>query len=162
LHGSWQTASEPLDRGAIKIGYARVSTPGQNIDLQMRALKAAGCGVIYADRCSGLTGRQDGLRAALARCRPGDELVVWRLDRLSRCFVDLINLYDALAMRGRKLSVLSGRLKHHDADCAEGRAIFLISAALAMLESELIRERTMAGIEAARCVSLFEAFADTA
>ncbi len=132
----------------MRIGYARVSSPDQNHDLQLHALKRYGCDAVFADCISGKTARRDGLAQALAICRAGDELVVWRLDRLGRDLTELIELNDALIERGVRLQVLTGLLRTHDTGCAEGRTIFAILAVLAMFESAVTSERTLAGLEA--------------
>lgn len=135
----------------MKIGYARVSTDEQNLDLQRQALEAEGCAVIHEDMASGsgLNGRA-GLLAALAGCNAGDVLVVWKLDRLGRSLLDLVSLAEDLKARGIGLKVLTGQGAQVDTTRPEGRMIFGIMATLAEFERELIRERTKAGMAAAK------------
>ena len=136
----------------MKIGYARVSTEDQNLDLQREALTAAGCEFIHEDRLSSAvngTGRR-GLVAALAGCGAGDVLVVWKLDRLGRSLFDLVELVETLRDKGAGLKALTGHGATIDTTTANGRLIFGIFAALAEFERELIRERTKAGMAAAR------------
>jgi DNA invertase Pin-like site-specific DNA recombinase len=134
------------------IGYARVSTEDQNLDLQRDALTAAGCEVVCEDRVSGAVngnGRK-GLADALSRCGAGDVLVVWKLDRLGRSLLDLVGLVERLKAQGVGLKVLAGHGASVDTTTANGRLVFGIFAALAEFERELIRERTTAGMQAAR------------
>lgn len=134
----------------IMIGYARVSTDGQNLDLQKSALKEAGCAVIYSDKASGMLNGRQGLSRAIRRCRSGDVLVVWKLDRLGRSLIDLMGLVEELRVKGIGLRVLTGQGAMIDTTRPEGRMIFAIFATLAEFERELIRERTRAGMEAAK------------
>lgn len=134
----------------MKIGYARVSTDEQNLDLQHQALEAAGCDAIHEDRASGSANGRKGLSEALAACAAGDVLVVWKLDRLGRSLRDLVELIEALNGRGVGLKVLTGQGASVDTTRPEGRMIFGIFAALAEFERELIRERTKAGMAAAK------------
>lgn len=135
---------------AANIGYARVSTEEQNLDLQLAALREAGCEKIFRDKASGAATRRKGLSGALARCNPGDVLVVWKLDRLGRSLIDLIGLVEGLNNRGVGLKVLAGHGAMIDTTRPEGRMIFSLLAVLAEFERELIRERTIAGMRAAR------------
>lgn len=135
----------------MKIGYARVSTEEQNLDLQREALEADGCDVIFEDKASGANGTpRKGLADALARCGAGDVLVAWKLDRLGRSLFDLVELVERLKAQGAGMKVLTGQGATIDTTRAEGRLIFGIFAALAEFERELIRERTKAGMAAAR------------
>lgn len=134
----------------MKIGYARVSTDEQNLDLQQRTLEADGCKIIYSDKASGADTRRSGLARALRRCRCGDVLVVWKLDRLGRSLIQLIELVERLNARGIGLRVLTGQGATIDTTRPEGRMIFGIFATLAEFERELIRERTKAGMLAAK------------
>lgn len=129
------------------IGYARVSTDEQNLDLQKDALQQAGCERILADQQSGVKAERQGLKAALAYARPGDTLVVWRLDRLSRSLKDLIELVTHLEAQGIGLKSLQEAL---DTSSSSGKLIFHLFGALAEFERNLIRERTQAGLRAAR------------
>lgn len=129
------------------IGYARVSTDDQNLDLQKDALSGATCERIFEDRLSGAKAERPGLRAALDYVREGDVLVVWRLDRLSRSLKDLIEIVSRLELRGIGLKSLHESI---DTSSSSGKLIFHIFAALAEFERNLIRERTNAGLQAAR------------
>lgn len=136
------------------IGYARVSKAdgSQSLDLQRDALIAAGVEdeQIYADLASGKKDDRSGLEACLKALREGDVLVVWKLDRLGRSLHHLVKTVSMLSERGVGLKVLTGQGAQIDTTTAAGRLSFGIFAALAEFESELIRERTMAGLQAAR------------
>ena len=136
------------------IGYARVSkTDGsQRLDLQRDALTAAGVAseAIYEDCISGKRDARPGLEACLKAVRSGDTLVVWKLDRLGRDLAHLVALVSGLADREIGLRVLTGQGAVIDTATASGRLMFAIFAALAEFERELIRERTRAGLAAAR------------
>jgi DNA invertase Pin-like site-specific DNA recombinase len=136
------------------IGYARISkTDGsQALDLQKDALIAAGVGSehIYEDYASGKRDDRPGLLSCLKALREGDILVVWKLDRLGRDLKHLVNTVHELAERSIGFKVLSGRGANIDTTTASGKFVFGIFAALAEFERELIRERTMAGLQAAR------------
>lgn len=134
----------------MKIGYARVSTDEQNLDLQRQALEAEGCDVIHEDKASGMLNGRKGLAAAIAQCAAGDMLVVWKLDRLGRSLIDLVGLVEDLKAREVGLKVLTGQGAQVDTTRPEGRMIFGILATLAEFERELIRERTKAGMAAAK------------
>ena len=128
------------------IGYARVSTDDQTLDLQRDALRAEGCDRIFEDTASG-AGDRPALVDAFDHLRAGDTLVVWRLDRLGRSLKDLIARADAL--RGQRMGLRS--LKEAiDTDSSTGQLVFHIFGALAEFERALIRERTDAGLAAAR------------
>jgi len=132
----------------MKIGYARVSTDEQNLDLQRDALNAAGCERICEDRgVSGASDRRDGLSLALDTLQDGDVLVVWKLDRLGRSLSFLIELIDTLRARGAGFQSLSDGI---DTTTAGGKLVFHIMGALAEFERSLIVERTKAGMDAAR------------
>lgn len=135
---------------AMRIGYARVSTDEQNLDLQRDALWAAGCDAVFEDAASGAKSGRPGLMNAVDHCRAGDILIVWKLDRLGRSLVDLVRLAEDLSGNGVGLKVLTGSGANIDTSQPDGRMIFAILAALAEFERELIRERTKAGIQAAR------------
>ena len=136
------------------IGYARVSKSdgSQSLDLQRDALAAADVAGerIYEDRASGARDDRPGLEACLRALRPGDVLVVWQLDRLGRTLTHLVNLVRDLSDRGIGLRVLTGQGAEIDTTTPAGRMIFGIFATLAEFERDLIRERTMAGLAAAR------------
>jgi DNA invertase Pin-like site-specific DNA recombinase len=129
------------------IGYARVSTDDQNLDLQRDALKKAGCEEIYTDKVSGTKARRPGLEQALSHLRAGDTLVVWRLDRLGRSLRHLIDTITTLQERGIGFNSLTEAI---DTTTSGGRLVFNIFASLAEFEREIIRERTNAGLQAAR------------
>jgi len=131
-----------------KIGYARVSTEDQNLDLQNDALEKAGCSQIYKEYASG---KSTLARPELANClkalRAGDTLSVWRLDRLGRSLPDLVAIVNDLEKRGIGFESLSERI---DTTSASGKLIFHVFASMAEFERNVIRERTAAGLAAAR------------
>ncbi len=129
------------------IGYARVSTQDQTLNLQQDALEKIGCVRIFADTISGATTERIGLDAALAYIREGDTLVVWRLDRLGRSLKHLIETITAL--NNRKIGFKS-ITENIDTTTSGGKLIFHIFGALAEFERDIIRERTLAGVTAAR------------
>ena len=129
------------------IGYARVSTADQDLSLQLDALTAAGCEKVFTDKASGTKANRDGLAEALAYAREGDSLVVWKLDRLGRSMKGLVDLAADLEARKVDLRSLTDGI---DTKTAAGRFFFHVMAALAVMERELILERTKAGLEAAR------------
>ena len=129
------------------LGYARVSTDDQNLDLQRDALRAAGCEKIYEDRISGAKAARPGLAVALEVARSGDVLVVWRLDRLGRSLHDLIVLARQLDRAEIGLMSLQEKI---DTSSSGGKLIFHMFGALAEFERNVIRERTQAGLNAAR------------
>ncbi len=131
----------------MRIGYARVSTSEQRLNLQKDALQAAGCGQLFTDVVSGVRTERPGLNAALQTCRSGDILVVWKLDRLGRSLPDLVRTIGNLADRGIGFQSLQEQI---DTTTAGGKLIFHIFASLAEFERDLIRERTRAGLVAAR------------
>jgi DNA invertase Pin-like site-specific DNA recombinase len=131
----------------MKIGYARVSTDDQNLALQRDALTAAGCHAIHEDIKSGAKADRPGLKQALEVARDGDLLVVWRLDRLGRSLGDLIELSRTLEQRGIGLKSLKEQI---DTSSSGGRLVFHLFGALAEFERDLLRERTQAGLAAAR------------
>ena len=134
----------------MRIGYARVSTDDQNLALQLDALQAAGCEKVFQDTASGARPNRKGLADALDACASGDVLTVWKLDRLGRSLLDLVGLVEALKARDVGLKVLTGAGASIDTTKAEGRLFFAMFAALAEFERELIRERTRAGMQAAK------------
>lgn len=136
------------------IGYARVSkTDGsQTLDLQIDALTKAGVSAdkIYTDKASGIKEDRPGLENCKKALREGDTLVIWKLDRLGRSLKNLIDTIEELNKKGIGFRVLSGTTGDLDTTSASGRLIIGIFATLAEFERELIRERTIAGLEAAR------------
>lgn len=129
------------------IGYARVSTDDQSMDLQRDALCAAGCERVFEDAASGAKADRPGLLRALEALRGGDTLVVWRLDRLGRSLKDLIVRAEDLRARGVNLCSLQESI---DTTTSSGELIFHMFGALAQFERALLRERTTAGLAAAR------------
>jgi len=129
------------------VGYARVSTPDQNLDLQHDALQQAGCDRLFTDVTSGIQTERPGLADALAFLRAGDSLVVWKLDRLGRSLKDLIG--NVTALQARQIGLRSLQ-EHIDTTTSSGKLIFHVFGALAEFERDLIRERTQAGLQAAR------------
>jgi DNA invertase Pin-like site-specific DNA recombinase len=129
------------------IGYARVSTADQTLDLQKDALEKAGCGRIFTDTASGAKAQRIGLDEALNYVRPGDTLVVWRLDRLGRSLKHLIETITGL--NNRKIGFKS-ITESIDTTTSGGKLIFHIFGALAEFEKDIIKERTQAGLSAAR------------
>src|SRR5919199_1111952 len=129
------------------IGYARVSTDDQTLDLQRDALTKAGCDRILTDTMSGATADRPGLTQSLAYARPGDTLVVWRLDRLGRSLRHLIETVTGLEQRGIGFKSLTEAI---DTTSPGGKLVFHLFGALAEFERDLLRARTQAGLTAAR------------
>jgi DNA invertase Pin-like site-specific DNA recombinase len=140
-------AAPSAPAAGLKIGFARVSTPDQDLAMQIDALKAAGCDRIFTETGSGAKADRPYLNAALSHLRPGDTLVVWRLDRLGRDLKHLVELVDDFKKRGIGLRSLMDPI---DTTTAAGELVFMIFASLARFERELIKERTRAGVAAAR------------
>ncbi len=133
--------------GQVLIGYARVSTADQDLSLQLDALSKVGCEKLFTDKASGAKVDRPGLTAALHFARTGDTLVIWKLDRLGRSIQGLIALAGELSARGIDFRSLTDGF---DTSTAGGRLLFHILAAVAEMERELIKERTIAGLAAAR------------
>ncbi len=129
------------------IGYARVSTQNQNLDLQREALTKAGCEKILEDQISGARAERPGLAQALGELRSGDTLVIWKLDRLGRSVRNLIDLVSSLQARDVQFKSLTDAI---DTGTPSGRFFFHVMASLAEMERELTIERTRAGLAAAR------------
>lgn len=129
------------------LGYARVSTQDQDASLQLDALKVAGCIKVFTDKASGSLDRRPQLDRLLDQLRPGDTIVVWRLDRLGRSLKHLIQLIEDLSEKGVGFRSLNEGM---DTSTAGGKLIFSIFGALAEFERSIIRERTVAGLAAAR------------
>lgn len=129
------------------IGYARVSTLDQNLDLQSDALNGAGCDEIFSDVASGARDKRPGLDQALARLQSGDTLIVWRLDRLGRSLAHLVATVNELAARGVEFRSTQEKI---DTASPGGKFLFHVFAAMAEFERDIIRERTVAGLTAAR------------
>jgi hypothetical protein len=131
----------------VSIGYARVSTVDQNLALQRDALTEAGCEKIFTEQMSGAVADRPALHDALEFARSGDTLIVWKLDRLARSMKQLIETIENLRVRGIGFRSLTEAL---DTTTAQGRLVFHMFGALAEFERSLIRERTQAGLAAAR------------
>jgi DNA invertase Pin-like site-specific DNA recombinase len=131
----------------MKIGYARVSTPEQSLSMQRYALKQAGCEKIFSDTASGVKSARAGLEKAIEHLRPGDTLVVWKLDRLGRSLKDLISIVKFLQEKKIGFHSLQETI---DTTTSGGKLIFHVFSALAEFERDVIRERTKAGLQAAR------------
>jgi DNA invertase Pin-like site-specific DNA recombinase len=131
----------------MKIGYARISTVEQNLNLQTDALESAGCEKIFTDTASGSSHARKGLTDAVGFCRSGDALVVWKLDRLGRSLKHLIDTVNYLQAKGVEFVSLQESV---DTSTSGGKLVFHVFGALAEFERELIRERTLAGLKAAR------------
>ena len=129
------------------IGYARVSTQDQNLDLQMDALKNAGCEKIFEDKISGSKADRPGLGKAMEMLREGDTLVIWKLDRLGRSVKHLVDFVGALAAKGINFKSLTDAI---DTGTPAGRFFFHVMASLAQMERELTIERTRAGLAIAK------------
>jgi len=129
------------------IGYARVSTQDQKPQLQLDALKGAGCERIFEEKASGAQRERPALKEAIAFLREGGTLVVWKLDRLARSLRQLIDTIEALEERGIGLRSLTESI---DTTTSGGRLVFHIFGALAEFERSIIRERTVAGLASAR------------
>lgn len=129
------------------IGYARVSTTDQNLDLQLDALKKAGCEKFYDDKLSGTRDNRPGLTLALEVLRKGDTLVVWKLDRLGRTVKGLVELTNQLREREIHFKSITDNI---DTSTPSGRFFFHIMASFAQMERELLSDRTTAGLAAAR------------
>lgn len=130
-----------------RIGYARVSTEDQHLDLQRDALQQAGCSVIYEEAASGKNAARLELDQCRKALRSGDTLVVWRLDRLGRSLPDLVRIVGDLDRSGIGFESLTEKI---ETNSAAGKLVFHVFAALAEFERSLIRERTHAGLTAAR------------
>jgi DNA invertase Pin-like site-specific DNA recombinase len=131
----------------MRIGYARVSTGDQNLDLQLDELDEAGCEKIYQEEISGAAKSRPELQRCMEELRDGDTLVVWRLDRFGRSLKDLVSKMESLEEKGVDFVSLTEGI---DTTTAQGKLTFHIFGALAEFERELARERTMAGLKAAR------------
>lgn len=146
--GGLTTGPTQPKKVAMRIGYARVSTEDQKLDLQLQALQKGGCDRIFSDH--GISGRgfdRPGLDEALSALKCGDTLVVWRLDRLGRSLIQLMQLMDDLGRKGIHFHSLTENI---DTNSSGGRLLFHMIAALSEFERTLISERTRAGMAAAR------------
>lgn len=138
----------PFQNVSMIYGYARVSTTDQNLNLQLDALRAAGCIEVFQDRgVSGTKAARQGLSRALAALKQGDTLTVWRLDRLGRSLSDLLAILKALEGRGVAFRSLQEGM---DTSTSTGRLVYQIAGAFAEYELQLKRERALAGIASAK------------
>lgn len=137
----------PSTRQLVLIGYARVSTQDQHLELQQEALTKAGCQRVFEDRVSGTRADRPGLAKAMEVMRDGDTLVVWKLDRLGRSVKQLVDLVGMLHKQGVQFKSLTDSI---DTGTPSGRFFFHVMASLAEMERELIIERTRAGLDVAR------------
>ena len=131
----------------MNIGYARVSTQDQDLSLQLDALNDAGCNKIYKEKITGSKKERPQLQKMLGQLRKGDVVVIWKLDRLARSLKDLVGLVNEIQERGGALHSLNDQI---DTTTPHGKFTFHIFAALAEFELDIIRERTKAGLAAAR------------
>jgi DNA invertase Pin-like site-specific DNA recombinase len=131
----------------MKIGYARVSTSDQSFDLQIDALEKLGCDKVFKETASGAKSKRPVLEELLQNLRPGDVLAIWKLDRLGRSLKHLVELVSELMEKGIGLQSINDPI---DTTTPHGRLTFNIFASLAEFERDLIRERTQAGLQAAR------------
>ena len=132
------------------VGLARVSTDSQDLQLQRDALTAAGCGRIFTETASTRSTERPGLTAALDCLRPADTLCVWKLDRLGRSVKDVLTIAEDLHERGIGIGILTGTLAGSYHPTGEGKFFFTMMAAFAELERHMIRQRTVAGLAAAK------------
>jgi DNA invertase Pin-like site-specific DNA recombinase len=131
----------------MKIGYARVSTQKQDLSLQLDALQAADCTIIYQEKVTGSTKERPEWQKMMNQIRAGDVVVIWKLDRVARSLTDLVSQVNQMQSKGVELKSLSD---HIDTTTPQGKFTFHLFAALAEFERDLIRERTLAGLAAAR------------
>lgn len=132
----------------MKIGYARVSTQDQHLDLQLKALKKAGCRRIFREKISGSNRQRPEFQRMLDQIRPGDTIVVWKLDRLARSTRDLLNTMETINEACGKFQAISEPWANTTTHA--GKMIMTVFAGIAEFERDLIRERTSAGREAAK------------
>lgn len=131
----------------MRIGYARVSTTDQSLELQTQALTRANCNQTFSDKMSGTRSDRPGLKDAMSRLREGDTLVVWKLDRLGRSVKGLVDLVTELEARKVHFASITDQI---DTSTPAGRFFFHVMASLAQMEKEQLVERTQAGLQAAR------------
>lgn len=138
----------PPTGASVKIGYARISTKEQSLDMQVAALKEAGCGPIYTDVVSGSKSARSGLDELIRYVRPGDEVVVWRMDRLARKLLLVISLLERLADKGASVTSLSEPTLGTGGP--QGKLVLHVLAAVAEYEVALIKERSQTGYDRAK------------
>ena len=131
----------------MKIGYARVSTKDQNLNLQMDDLKKAGCQKIFQEKITGATKERPQLQKMIEQVREGDVVYIWKLDRLGRSLKDLITLVNEIKEKGAGLKSLNDPI---DTTTPQGKLTFHLFAALSEFERDIIRDRTFAGLASAR------------
>jgi len=141
-----------MENFSMKIGYARVSTREQNLDMQVIALEEVGCERIYEEKVSGVKAERPILNNLINQLRPGDVLVIWKLDRLGRSLKNLVQFVQKLMENNIGLCSLNDPI---DTTSPQGRLIFNIFASLAEFERDVICERTLAGLSAARARGRF-------
>ncbi|RMQ63395.1 recombinase family protein [Pseudomonas savastanoi] len=141
------TSTLDLITGGLRIGYARVSKRDQNLDLQIDALKEAGCTRIYHEKVSGADQPRPEQEQMIKALRPGDTVVIWQLSRLGRNLGELISLVNLFAEMGVAFQVL---MEHYDTSTAQGKLWLSMFASLAAYERDRLIERTHAGLAAAR------------
>lgn len=146
----WQRAADDARSVPVRVGYARVSSSAQRLALQLHALNVAGCDIVYGESARGVDLERAGLENALLRCQPGDELVVWKLDRLSRRQVHVAQLLDYLAAHQVNFLIAEGLGSSIDASEREGRILLAVLAGFGEYEWESIRSRSIAGKRASR------------
>jgi DNA invertase Pin-like site-specific DNA recombinase len=144
---SFDKKAAPRRNFIMLIGYARVSTQDQNLELQTDALRKAGCKKLFEDKVTGSRAERPGLTKAQEALREGDTLVVWKLDRLGRSVKNLVDLVGELHKQGVQFKSLTDAI---DTGTPSGRFFFHVMASLAEMERELTIERTRAGLEVAR------------
>jgi len=142
-----QSFTEQEEASRQRLGYARVSTEDQNLDMQIKALKAAGCVRIFSEKLSASAKRRPKFTLLMKNLRRGDTLVIWKLDRLNRDLMELADLGNRLDAEGVELQSLTENL---DTSTAMGKFFFQMLAMFAELERNITRERTRAGIAAAK------------
>lgn len=136
-----------IEENTMLIGYARVSSYEQNLELQIDALENVGCAKIFSDKISGIKTERHGLDNALSHLRPGDTFVIWKLDRLDRTVKRLIELLEKLEEKGVNFYSITDGI---NTTTPAGRCFFHIMASLAQMERELLVERTRAGLAVAK------------
>lgn len=132
----------------MKIGYARVSTSDQNLELQLDALRKEGCEEIFQDKVSGVSKEKPGFDEMIKRLRKGDVVVIYKLDRLSRSLIDLVSTISKFDELGVGFKSLNDT--HIDTTSPSGKFVFHLFSSLAEFERDLIRQRTQAGLKSAR------------
>lgn len=147
LSGHWARHADPRQAARpLSVGYARVSTRRQRLSLQLRALRAVGCDIIYTDIAGGTSLERRGLCRALKHCRKGDLLSVWKLDRLTRTGAGAMAMVDTLQKSGVELRVIGGIANGISSGTAEGRMMLGVLGCIAEFERQMVIERTRAAV----------------